>query len=154
MTYEWGYSAGPPMAVAPINKVREVLDYAVTQIEREKIFMGVPNYGYDWRLPFIRGESKAPSIGNVEAIERGVQYRVSILFDEKAQSPYYYYTDSNGQAHVVWFENARSIMAKGNLVEEYGFIGMSIWNVMRYFPQMWLVFNLMFEIETQEINEE
>ncbi len=154
MTYEWGYSAGPPMAVAPINKVREVLDYAVTQIEREKIFMGVPNYGYDWRLPFIRGESKAPSIGNVEAIERGVQYRVSILFDEKAQSPYYYYTDSNGQAHVVWFENARSIMAKGNLVDEYGFIGMSIWNVMRYFPQMWLVFNLMFEIETLEINEE
>lgn len=51
MTYEWGYTYGPPMAVAPINKVREVLDYAVTEIPREKILMGVPNYGYDWKLP-------------------------------------------------------------------------------------------------------
>ena len=33
MTYEWGYTYGPPMAVAPINKVREVVDYAVTRID-------------------------------------------------------------------------------------------------------------------------
>ena len=24
MTYEWGYNAGPPMAVAPLDKVRQV----------------------------------------------------------------------------------------------------------------------------------
>ena len=50
MTYEWGYTYGPPMAVSPINKVKEVLDYAVTQIPNEKIDMGIPNYGYDWTL--------------------------------------------------------------------------------------------------------
>ena len=32
MTYEWGYTAGPPMAVAPLDKVRQVLDYALTEI--------------------------------------------------------------------------------------------------------------------------
>ena len=31
MTYEWGYTYGPPMAVAPINKVREVVEYALTR---------------------------------------------------------------------------------------------------------------------------
>jgi len=41
MTYEWGYTFGPPMAVAPIDKVRQVLDYAVTEIPRSKILMGV-----------------------------------------------------------------------------------------------------------------
>ena len=45
MTYEWGYTYGPPMAVAPVNKVREVIEYAVTQIPRNKIDMGIPNYG-------------------------------------------------------------------------------------------------------------
>ena len=35
MTYEWGYTYGPPMAVAPINAVRRVLDYAVTEIPPE-----------------------------------------------------------------------------------------------------------------------
>lgn len=37
MTYEWGYTYGPPMAVAPINAVRRVLDYAVTEIPPEKL---------------------------------------------------------------------------------------------------------------------
>ena len=27
MTYEWGYTYGPPMAVAPLDKVREVVEY-------------------------------------------------------------------------------------------------------------------------------
>ena len=51
MTYEWGYTYGPPMAVAPIHKVREVVEYALTRIPAEKINLGIPNYGYDWPLP-------------------------------------------------------------------------------------------------------
>ncbi len=51
MTYEWGYTYGPPMAVAPVNMVRRVVDYAVSVIPREKISLGIPNYGYDWPLP-------------------------------------------------------------------------------------------------------
>ena len=46
MTYEWGYTYGPPMAVAPLPNVRQVLDYAVTVIPREKIYLGIPYYGY------------------------------------------------------------------------------------------------------------
>ena len=33
MTYEWGYSGGPPMAVSPIGPVRKVLEYAITEID-------------------------------------------------------------------------------------------------------------------------
>ena len=51
MTYEWGYTYGPPMAVAPINQVRRVVDYALTEIPAEKMNLGIPNYGYDWPLP-------------------------------------------------------------------------------------------------------
>ena len=46
--YEWGYALSEPMAVAPINKVEQVVRFAVSQIPPEKIFMGIPNYGYDW----------------------------------------------------------------------------------------------------------
>ena len=52
MTYEWGYLYGPPLAVAPISEVRKVLSYAMTEIESSKILMGMPNYGYDWTLPY------------------------------------------------------------------------------------------------------
>ena len=36
MTYEWGYTYSPPRAVAPINEVRRVLNYAVTAILARK----------------------------------------------------------------------------------------------------------------------
>ncbi|WP_167958926.1 glycosyl hydrolase family 18 protein [Anaerosporobacter faecicola] len=147
MTYEWGYTYGPPMAVAPINKVREVLDYAVTEIDPSKIFMGIPNYGYDWALPFIRGESRAKSLSNVAAVEQAAQYGATIMFDEVAMAPYYNYQRSDGVEHVVWFEDARSIEAKLRLVNEYGFNGASYWNIMKYFPQNWLVLNALYNIE-------
>lgn len=148
MTYEWGYTYGPPLAVAPIPNVRRVLDYAITEIPPEIIFMGIPNYGYDWPLPYERGVTRARSLGNVEAVEIASRYGATISFDPESQAPFFYYTDENGAPHVVWFENARSIEAKLNLIVEYGFLGAGYWNVMRWFPQNWLVMNLQFEIRT------
>ncbi|MBR5286319.1 MAG: LysM peptidoglycan-binding domain-containing protein, partial [Clostridia bacterium] len=54
MTYEWGYTYGPPMAVSPIKPVRDVVDYALTRIPAEKILLGISNYGYDFTLPYIQ----------------------------------------------------------------------------------------------------
>nr|WP_326176613.1 glycosyl hydrolase family 18 protein [uncultured Oscillibacter sp.] len=132
MTYEWGYTYG--------------LDYAVTEIPAEKIFLGVPNYGYDWPLPFIQGETRAQSISNQRAIELAVQYGVSIQYDETAQSPFFHYTDAGGTAHEVWFEDARSMDAKLRLAAGYGFQGAGFWNLMRPFSQTWLVLDSLYDI--------
>lgn len=145
MTYEWGYTYGPPMAVSPLNSVKKVLDYAITEIPPEKIFMGIPNYGYDWTLPYIKGETKAQSIGNVQAVEIALQNNATIKYDDTAQSPYFsYYSDD--KEHIVWFEDARSIKAKLLTAYDYNFTGVSFWNIMRYFPQNWLVLESLFDI--------
>ncbi|WP_027399680.1 glycosyl hydrolase family 18 protein [Anaerovorax odorimutans] len=138
------------MAVAPINKVREVLDYGVTQIPPEKILMGIPNYGYDWTLPFIQGESVAENISNVEAILRAERVGAEIKFDEVAQAPYYEYYDTEGRQHIVWFENDRSIRAKLDLVNEYGLAGVSYWSIMNYFPANSVILNSLYDISKVE----
>ncbi|MDO5155369.1 MAG: glycosyl hydrolase family 18 protein [Eubacteriales bacterium] len=140
MTYEWGYKYGPPMAVAPIPSVRRVLDYAVSVIPVEKISMGIPNYAYDWPLPYVRGETVAETIGNQEAIQRALENGAEIQYDENAKAPYYYY-ERDGVEHVVWFEDIRSIVEKYNLIAEYGFSGAGYWNLMRAFRQNWLYVN-------------
>ena len=89
MTYEWGYTYGPPMAVAPINAVRRVLDFAVTQMPRDKILLGFPNYAYDWTLPFEAGVSRARSISNEEAVALAVRNGAQIIYDETAQTPWF-----------------------------------------------------------------
>lgn len=140
----------PPMAVAPLNKVREVLEYALTQIPPEKILMGIPNYGYDWTLPYIKGESKARKITNNEALEIAAQYNAEIQFDEIAMSPYFIYFDEEGREHEVWFENEASIQAKFSLIEEYDLAGLSYWNVMSYYQPNSLVLNEMFNVIKDE----
>ncbi|MBR4097105.1 MAG: LysM peptidoglycan-binding domain-containing protein [Oscillospiraceae bacterium] len=147
MTYEWGYAYGPPMAVAPLPNVRNVLEYALTEIDADKIFLGIPNYGYNWKLPFVRGESKAVTIGNVNAVRLALAKGSEILYDEQAQSPYFYYTDPEGAAHVVWFDDVRSMNEKYRLVSEKQILGCGYWNLMRPFRQNYLLLNSLFNIE-------
>lgn len=138
MTYEWGYKYGPNMAVAPINMVRRVLDYAVTEIEPAKISLGVPNYGYDWPLPFVQGETEAVTIGNVEAVQIAITNNAAIQFDQTSMSPYFRYI-LEGIEHEVWFEDVRSLQAKFALIREYGLRGGGYWQIMRWFRANWML---------------
>jgi len=148
MTYEWGYTYGPPMAIAPLNKVKEVVDYAISQIPQEKILLGIPNYAYDWKLPYVKGESKAEALSNVNAVDLAINTNSVIQFDQLASSPFFYYME-NGTDHEVWFEDARSIFSKLELASSE-LRGVSFWNIMKYFPQSWLVLNSIYNIETIE----
>lgn len=145
MTYEWGYTYGPPMAVAPINKVRQVVDYAVTRINPAKIDLGIPNYGYDFTLPYVRGVSKARTIGNLEAVQIAIDHSVPISFDETAMSPYFQY-EEDGVTHEVWFEDVRSLREKFSLLPAYGLRGVGYWQIMRFFRANWLLLQDTFQI--------
>lgn len=147
MTYEWGYSAGPPMAVSPINPVREVLEYAITEMPGEKIMMGQNLYGYDWTLPFVQGGEYAKALSPQAAIELAKQRNVPILYDYEAQAPYFEYIDDAGKEHIVWFEDARSIQAKFNLIKELGLRGISYWKLGLPFPQNWLLIEDNFQVK-------
>lgn len=137
MTYEWGWTGGPPMAVAPINQVKKVLDYAVTEIPKKNIIMGMPMYGYDWTLPYKKGGPPAKRIGLQEAAQLANSKGAKVMFDTAAQSPYFHYTDSAGKQHIVWYENQRSLQAKFNLVKKYGLRGISYWELGPAAPENW-----------------
>jgi spore germination protein len=146
MTYEWGYSGGPPMAVSPIGPVREVIEYALTEMPASKIMMGQNLYGYDWTLPYVPGGQYARAVSPQRAIEIAAENKVSIRYDYTAQAPYFDYTDTAGKQHRVWFEDARSIQAKFNLVKELGLRGVSYWKLGLAFPQNWLLIEENFNV--------
>ena len=134
MTYEWGYTYGPPMAVSPIQPVRRVVEYALTRIPAGKIFLGISNYGYNFTLPYVQGLSEAESLSVEKAIRLAGEKGAEIRYDGTVEAPFFVYTE-NGKEHRVWFEDARSLSARLRLLPEYGLRGALYWNFDRPNPQ-------------------
>ncbi|MCM3743745.1 glycoside hydrolase family 18 protein [Sporosarcina luteola] len=140
MTYEWGYSYSDPQPVSPINQVRRVVEFAVSQIPREKIFLGQNLYGYDWTFPYPpKTGIAAKALSPQQAINLAITQNANIQYDTIAQAPFFLYWDNNGVRHDVWFEDARSIQAKFNLIKEFNLRGIMYWKLGLAFPQNWLL---------------
>ena len=153
MTYEWGYTYGPPMAVSPINNVSQVLDYAVSRIPAKKVMMGIPNYAYNWTLPYVRGESKAMALTNVSAVKLAEDKNAEILFDDVTATPFFRYYERMGDRsveHEVWFDDARSMNEKLRLMSQKNIYGGAVWQIMNYFPQLWAVLHSLYKIKKRE----
>ena len=141
-TYGWGHMYSAAGAIAPFDKIYSVCEYAKENIEGEKLFLGVPNYGYDWS----EGSDTAP-LGNVAAIHLAAKRMVSINYDVAAASPYFEYYDDKKRLHKVYFEDARSVSSALSLVDEMGLYGISVWNAMKPNPAMWMLINGSYDIE-------
>lgn len=124
------------MAIAPVNLVRRVLEYAVGRIPPGKILMGIPLYGYDWTVPAPQG-TLARTVTPPQAVELAARHGVNINFDQTAQAPWFRYVDEAGAHHEVWFEDARSSVAAHALIERFGLRGASYWNLVLSYPQNW-----------------
>lgn len=140
MTYEWGYTYGPPMAVSPAKPVQSVIDYAKTRIPASKILLGISNYGYDFTLPYVEGESRAVSLSTERAFSLAAEKGSEIFYDTEAQAPYFEYEES-GVRHRVWFEDGRSIGYRLQLLAENGLKGALYWNMNRENNQNLIVLN-------------
>lgn len=147
MTYEWGYTYSAPQPIAPLNWVRRVVQYAITEIPAAKISLGIANYAYDWPLPYVAGQTAAQSFGLIEAARLAADVGAQILWDEAAASPYYNY-EQNGVQHQVWFEDVRSLAGKLALINEYGLGGGGWWQIMRPNRPGWLSLSSAFAINT------
>jgi len=146
MTYEWGWRGGQPRAISPINEIEKVLDYAITAIPKNKILMGFQIYARDWKLPHAQGQ-EAETISVEEAMNRAYKNLSEIKYDYVSQSPYFHYTDEEGIAHEVWFEDARSAQAKFDAVKEYDLRGLSYWGLGYPFTQNWELLKNNFDIK-------
>lgn len=131
--------AGP---VAPIFGGREEwgsdiithLEEFLAKVPAEKIILGIPFYGYEWET--TSPDSKAsvfPGTGSTASYQR-VQtllqekdkLGIEAHWDEKALSPYLTFLQ-NDRAHVIYYEDQRSLSYKLDLVRDLRLAGVAIW---------------------------
>lgn len=121
-----------PGPIASIGFVRNVLNYAVSSIPANKIWLGMAVYGYDW----AEGVNYPRTLSYAQAIEVAKNLGATITYDETAQESTYTYTIDSIK-HTVWFEDARSFAAKISLLGQYGLPGIAVWRLGQEDPDIW-----------------
>jgi len=133
MTYDYHAGWNGAGAVGDIRSVESDLKYALTLIPKNKIYLGIAGYGYDW-------SSKGTESIENDAIQNLItRYGATVQWDEASQSPHFSYVEDDGVTHQVWYENSRSLKYKLDLVNNYNIAGVALWKLGGEDPASWQV---------------
>ena len=131
MTYEEHWAVSKPGSVASIPWVTQVLNYALTNIPAQKIYMGIPMYGYDWPE-----NGKGRVIGYQRAIALAQRYGAPLQWDAWQHGTYFRY-ETMGVQHTVYFEDPRSLREKLDLALQKGIGGVALWEMNLSYSNFW-----------------
>jgi spore germination protein YaaH len=131
MAYGYHWSTSEAGAIAPVDWVEDVVEHALDLIPREKIYLGIPLYGYDWI------EKLGTSVVYDRAIKLSDKYGQQIIFDNSDKTPYFRYDDADDNLHEVWFENAESVKYKLELAKLYELAGVDFWRIGGEDSEVW-----------------
>lgn len=145
MNYEFSWVGGPPGAIAPLPQYRRVLQYAAQLMPRDKILSGISTVAYDWELPDTP-ENIARPMSHDEAVALAIRNQVPIRYSEPQETPWFRYT-AEGREREVWFEDARSLLKKFDLIRNLGLRGYGIWHLGSKNSQLITLSNELFTIQ-------
>lgn len=134
MSYNWSWPGGPPGPVASLPLVEDNIRYALARMPRNKILLGLVRYGYDWVLPYRPAETTG-TLAVQAVVQLAMRDQLPIQFDVQSLTPSLKYYDRQGREHVIWFEDARSLQMKLQLVQKYNLAGIAAWELSESFPQ-------------------
>jgi spore germination protein YaaH len=120
-----------PGPIADIGWAERNLQYALRFIPKNKLYLGVAGYGYDWSSKGVESLEYKPIMDLVNRFGSTVQW------DDASKSPHFAYTGPDGVSHTVWFENSRSVGYKLDLVKKYDIAGAALWKLGEEDPAYW-----------------
>ena len=140
MAYDQHTGRTTPGPVAGFAWVRQVLQYSLGVIPKEKISLGIPLYGRRWYAGFQNGSGalQIASINAPAAMELAATMRVQPIWEDSEKAPwYFYYVD--GEREYVFFNDARSFEARYNLARHSGLHSFSAWVLGAEDPGIWKI---------------
>ncbi|KOP82543.1 glycosyl hydrolase family 18 protein [Cytobacillus solani] len=132
MTIDYGYPTGPPNPVSPLWWMEQVIRYATSLINPQKLQIALPLYGYDWRL----SDNKTSAHSLLGAQNLSIATGSVINYNPQAATPSFTYWHG-AEEHMVWFDDIRSFQEKYKLIDQYGLLGTTYWQLSLAFPQNW-----------------
>ncbi len=147
MTYDEHTRFTPPGPVAGYPWTVEQLNYALQQVPKRKLSLGIPLYGYHWWAgkPFRRPGGTYPrywpnveakSLSALQALRLAMAYHRLIQWDPTDQASWFDFYHS-GQREWVFFTDARTFETRLNLARQRGLEGFCAWVLGDEDPGIW-----------------
>ena len=135
MAYNFSGPWSGPGPQAPLDWADKVLTFAQSQVPAGKIYLGVPFYGYDWHA------GKATAVLPRGAGAAVAQYEVTVGHDPASGEATLRYTDGEGVAHVVYYQDEKAVAAKLDLLRKKHprIAGIAVWVMGQEDPAFWTV---------------
>ncbi len=150
MAYEYHGKGGGPAPNAPIWWLRQVMEYTVSRVPREKAILGIHLYAYDW------GGKETPAYWWADAMALKDKYRGKVTYVEsdarglvgESTLTYTipnppcprYFTECDpgpGETHTVWFVDAKYVAAAWDIVKDLQLGGIVMWRPGGEDPAIW-----------------
>jgi spore germination protein len=144
IVYEFGFSDGVNLGTICMESYRRIVSDFTKMVPSDKISFGLPLQGYLYKLPFIAGSSQGRAISYRAAIELAAQNNAQITYDSLTNSVSFIFY--SGDEFLVRFWDARSYEVFLKLVPEYNLYGVGIWNIMQWYPQLWMIATVQYTI--------
>ncbi len=120
MSYDDPESKGP---IARYPWVKRVIEHSLLSVPKEKLSLGIPLYMWRWDT----GREKLVGIGGYKNIKTVLATRkVTYGYSALEQAPFIRYSFQK-KNYVLWYENAKSVAKKLELIAAYQLHGFSAW---------------------------
>lgn len=128
--------------IADSDWVKKIIVYASHEIDRNKMVLGVANYGYEYEIKDNRlffDYKTLRSLGYTEALKIAQEVGATPARNSAGELSFVYLKD--GQMRLVWFPDAQSIADKIKIARQYNLKGVSLFRVDgESDPNLWQVF--------------
>jgi spore germination protein YaaH len=135
MAYDFHHAGGVPGPVAPLDWVRRAGAYAGATFGLSSTILGMPLYGYDW-VTNREPRPRARSVSHTGALELLSRPGAQRGYDEARHSEWGRYRDGDDEREI-WFESARSIQAKLEVMRALGLGGVGFWRLGQEDAAVW-----------------
>lgn len=153
MAYDESYSGSKPGPVASISFVERSIKYALSQVPKEKIVLGLPFYGRIWST--AGGPVNGNGVSNEMVESLIANYRGTVTFDKVSQTaratitirtsdtkPVIYGRTLSAGTYVIWYANEQALKAALALVTKYDLMGTGSWSLGQETIQTWDFYKL------------
>ena len=153
MAYDESYYGSKPGPVASISFVERSVKYALGQVPKEKIVLGLPFYGRIWSSGGGSFNGSGVSDKMIESLI--TNYGGTVTFDKVRQAacatitvkdsdtkPVIYGRTLSAGTYVIWYANEQALKAELDLVTKYDLKGTGSWSLGQEAAQTWDYYKL------------